>query len=85
MSSFIVQDHDFIKGYRADDSYFSFAAAFLNNTISLSQLEKAMVLGKLGEQIVAKSEKAFDRLAYISAVLQVPEFSFLPPIDYPLP
>ena len=46
------KNYDIIKGYRADDSYFSFANAFLNNTISLSQLEKAMVLGKLGEQIV---------------------------------
>ena len=26
---------DVIRGYRADDSYFSFASAFLNNTISL--------------------------------------------------
>ena len=39
--------YDIIKGYRADDSYFSFANAFLNNTISILQLEKAMVLGKL--------------------------------------
>lgn len=61
------KSYDIIKGYRADDSYFSFAAAFLNSTISLSQLEKAMVLGKLGEQIVAKSERAFDRLAYIES------------------
>ncbi len=50
---------DIIKGYRADDSYFSFASAFLNNTISISQLEKAMVLGKLGEQVVAMSENHF--------------------------
>ena len=47
------KSYDVIKGYRADDSYFSFASAFLNNTISLSQLERAMVLGKLGEQVVA--------------------------------
>lgn len=57
--------YDIIKGYRADDSYFSFANAFLNNTISLSQLEKAMVLGELGEQIVALSEKAFNSLSFI--------------------
>ena len=43
---------DVIRGYRADDSYFSFASAFLNNTISLEQLGKAMTLGKLGEQVV---------------------------------
>ena len=52
------KQYDVIKGYRADDSYFSFASAFLNNTISLQQLEKAMLLGKLGEQIVAISGKA---------------------------
>ena len=55
---------DVIVGYRADDSYFSFATAFLNNTISLAQLEHAMRLGKLGEQIVLKSEKAFSHLRF---------------------
>lgn len=59
------KNYDIIKGYRADDSYFSFANAFLNNTISLSQLEKAMVLGKLGEQVVAISEKAFNSFSYL--------------------
>ena len=48
---------DIIIGYRADDSYFSFANAFLNNTISLEQLRKAMFLGKLGEQVVIKAKK----------------------------
>ena len=36
------QKFDVIIGYRADDSYFSFANAFLNNAISLAQLEMAM-------------------------------------------
>ncbi len=62
------KNYDIIKGYRADDSYFSFANAFLNSTISISQLEKAMVLGKLGEQIVAVSEKAFDALNFEVAI-----------------
>lgn len=62
------KDYDVIKGYRADDSYFSFATAFLNNTISIAQLEKAMVLGKLGEQIVAISKKAFDALSFEEAI-----------------
>lgn len=61
------KQYDIIKGYRADDSYFSFATAFLNNTISISQLEKAMVLGKLGEQIVALSEKAFKSFRFIES------------------
>ena len=60
--------YDIITGYRADDSYFSFAAAFLNNTISLQQLENAMVLGKLGEQIVLKSPEAFSRISFEEAI-----------------
>ena len=61
------KQYDIIKGYRADDSYFSFATAFLNNTISVSQLEKAMVLGKLGEQVVAMSEKAIEAFRFEAA------------------
>ena len=62
------ENYDVITGYRADDSYFSFANAFLNNTISLEQLRQAMYLGKLGEQIVMKSKKAFDSLNYIESI-----------------
>lgn len=56
---------DIIKGYRADDSYFSFAHAFLSNQISYNQLQNAMLLGKLGEQIMLKSQKAFDNIQFI--------------------
>jgi len=56
---------DAINGYRADDSYFTFAADFLSNTISLRQLSRAMRLGALGEQFVLKSRKAFDTLNFI--------------------
>lgn len=56
---------DIITGYRADDSYFSFAQDFINGTISFRQLSNAMHLGKLGIQIVLKSEKAFSKLLYI--------------------
>ena len=62
------EDYDVIIGYRADDSYFTFATAFLNNTISLQKLERAMVLGKLGIQIVPKSQKAFERLKYRESI-----------------
>ncbi len=58
------EQYDVICGYRADDSYFSFAKAFLNNTISLKKLERAMVYGKLGVQVVLKSEKAFSALEF---------------------
>lgn len=56
---------DILVGYRADDSYFSFSKAFLENGISLEQLRRAMQLGKLGEQTVLKSEKAFSRLQFV--------------------
>ena len=58
-------DADIITGYRADDSYFSFASAFLNNIISLPILEKAMMLGDLGEQIVLISPESFQRIHYV--------------------
>lgn len=59
-----INNYDIITGYRADDSYFSFARAFVNNLISLEQLSQAMKLGKLGEQIVLKTEKAFNALTF---------------------
>ena len=68
--------YDVIKGYRADDSYFSFASAFLNNTISLFQLERAMVLGKLGEQVVAISQKAFDAITFEEAIASPKEIYY---------
>ncbi|MCR4898835.1 MAG: DUF3990 domain-containing protein [Acholeplasmatales bacterium] len=58
-------EYDVIIGYRADDSYFSFADSFLNNIISLRRLEEALKLGNLGEQIVLKSKKAFDNLKFV--------------------
>lgn len=57
---------DLMIGYRADDSYFSFAQDFLNNAISLRTLARAMVLGHLGEQVVLKSEKAFGHISHVS-------------------
>lgn len=55
---------DVMIGYRADDSYFSFAQDFINGTISLRQLNRAMHLGKLGQQVVLKSHAAFERLRF---------------------
>ena len=59
-----VNAYDLVLGYRADDSYFDFAEAFLNNAITVEQLSRAMRLGKLGEQIVLKSRFAFDSIKY---------------------
>ena len=61
-----LEPYDVVIGYRADDSYFSFARAFVNNEISLTQLSYAMRLGKLGEQFVLKSPAAFERIQFMS-------------------
>lgn len=57
-------DCDAMIGYRADDSYFSFAQDFINGTISYRQLNNAMYLGQLGQQFVLKSQKSFDLLHF---------------------
>ena len=67
LKNFLIKykQYDCIIGYRADDSYFSFARSFISNTISLKQLSYAMKLGELGEQFVLKSKKAFDVIKFI--------------------
>lgn len=62
------ENYDVIIGYRADDSYFSFASAFLSNGISLEKLQRAMFYGNLGEQIAIRSSKAFERIEFVEAV-----------------
>ena len=56
---------DVMIGYRADDSYFSFAEDFVNNTISLRDLNLAMQLGTLGEQIVLLSKRSFGQIEFV--------------------
>lgn len=67
LSNFAINynSYDAIIGYRADDSYFSFAQDFINGTISYRQLNNAMHLGKLGQQFVLKSKTAFDRIHFL--------------------
>lgn len=62
------EKYDIVRGYRANDSYFTFAKSFISNGISLEQLKKAMYLGALGEQIVLKSEVAFSQITYIGCL-----------------
>jgi len=59
------REKDIIIGYRADDSYFSFAQDFISGVISYRQLKNAMYLGQLGEQFVLKSRKAFGQIKFI--------------------
>lgn len=63
------EEFDIIIGYRADDSYFSFAQDFISGAISLRKLSEAMRLGRLGEQIVLKSEKSFTQIRFLDAEL----------------
>lgn len=55
---------DYIIGYRADDSYFSFAEDFVSGVLSLRDLSEAMRLGALGEQVVLISSKAFKQIHF---------------------
>lgn len=69
LTNFVVdyKNFDAIIGYRADDSYFSFAQDFINGTISYRQLNNAMHLGKLGLQFVLKSRTSFERIRFIGS------------------
>ncbi len=57
-------EYDVIVGYRANDSYFSFASDFLENVIPIQNLAGAMKLGSLGLQVVLKSKKALSQLQF---------------------
>ena len=59
--------YDVVIGYRADDSYFSYATSFVSNTLPLRSLDKALRLGKLGTQVVLISEKAYSQIEFIGA------------------
>lgn len=59
-----VNNYDIVIGFRADDSYFSFARDFVNNTIPVRKLSQAMELGHLGKQVVIVSELAFSKLHF---------------------
>lgn len=71
-----LNGYDIIIGYRADDSYFSFAQDFVANVISLEQLKKAMKLGKLGEQVVLMSKRAFAAIEYLNSEEALAEVYF---------
>lgn len=62
-----IGDYDVVIGYRADDSYFQYAESFVSNGLPLRSLNKALRLGKLGEQTVLVSQKAFDQIKFIDA------------------
>lgn len=62
-----LSDCDVVVGYRADDSYFSYAQSFVSNALPLRSLNLALCLGKLGVQTALVSERAFERIEFIGA------------------
>lgn len=68
-----INEADIITGYRADDSYFTYAQDFLNNTISCGQLFEALRLGTLGLQYVLKSKRAFEAVADVGYEVAIRE------------
>ena len=62
-----ISKYDVIIGYRADDSFFRIARAFISNTLPLEFLEASLRSGDLGIQYTIKSECAFNALNFIEA------------------
>ena len=62
-----ISGYDVVVGYRADDSYFTFAQDFVAGAISVQKLKRAMHLGELGKQIVLMTPKAFSNLKFVGA------------------
>lgn len=64
--------YDIIIGYRADDSYFTYAEDFVSGAIYKETLENALRYGDLGIQVFIKSKRAFERLHAIGKPEIVP-------------
>ena len=62
-----VLESDVVIGYRADDSYFSYADSFVNNALSVRRLDEALHLGRLGMQVALRTDRAFENLTYLGS------------------
>ena len=61
-----ISKYDVIKGWRADDSYYSYAKSFIFGSLYRETLDKALCEGDLGTQYCIKTKKAFDALTFIT-------------------
>lgn len=68
-----TSEYDVIIGYRADDSYFTYAEDFVSGLIYKETVENALRYGDLGIQIFIKSKKAFEQLKKVGEPEMVPE------------
>lgn len=60
-----ISKYDIVIGYRADDSYFHFPAAFVRSEITIESLNAIFKAGDLGKQYVLVSKKAFDSIKFL--------------------
>lgn len=60
-----IENYDIIVGYRADDSFFSFAKQAIRGEIDICLLDEIMREGKLGYQIYLQTEKAFSNITEV--------------------
>lgn len=67
-----ITDYDMIIGYRADDSYFTFALDFLSGVTYRCIFEEAIRLGHLGVQVCLKSKRIFENLEFIKKTTATP-------------
>lgn len=63
-----LTDYDIVIGYRADDSYFSFAEAFIAKRTVSSQFKSGSSTGKTRETNCVGFKKAFEHLIFEGAV-----------------
>jgi hypothetical protein len=62
-----IGGYDVIRGWRADDSYFSIAAAYAAGFLDDVRLTSLLRLGDLGIQFCIKTEAAFRSLSFVQA------------------
>jgi hypothetical protein len=65
-----LSSYDVIVGTRGDDSYFSFARAFLDGEISLGQIDKMLATDKLSLQYALVSDKAIKSLRFSDVLVE---------------
>jgi len=78
MYPFDTGKYDVIKGWRADDAYFSFIRDFFNVGLSLENLKVAMKFGGLGTQYCVVSKKAFGQLGFVEPPVKVSAAEYHP-------
>lgn len=61
-----LSEYDIVLGYSADDAFFSYVRAYIDDEISLSVLMQRLLMERAEVQYVLKSQKAFRAIAFRS-------------------